>query len=91
MAHDRSTDARPSAAGLAGLARPNGTFAMLAIDQRESLRTLLVRAGHGATDAHLSAFKVAVARHLSPAASGMLVDRVLGLAPRPARWRRRAA
>lgn len=79
MAQHPGTDQRPSTAGLAGLARATGTFAMLAIDQRESLRTLLVAAGHGAADADLSAFKVAVARHLSPAASGMLVDRDYGL------------
>ena len=78
MAQHPGTE-RSSPAGLAGLARANGTFAMLAIDQRESLRTLLVAAGHGAADADLSAFKVAVARYLSPAASGMLVDRDYGL------------
>jgi sulfofructosephosphate aldolase len=54
---------------------------MLAIDQRESLRTLLRAAGHPSDDGDLSAFKVAVARHLSPVASGMLVDRDYGLVP----------
>lgn len=53
---------------------------MLAIDQRESLRTLLVNAGHGGTDADLTRFKVSVAAALSQVASGILVDRDYGLA-----------
>ena len=64
---------------LASIARPSGAFAMLAIDQRESLRTLLVAAGGAGTDQDLRGFKVAVARRLSPAASAMLVDRDYGL------------
>jgi sulfofructosephosphate aldolase len=64
--------------GLAAIAGPGGTFAMLAIDQRESLRTLLTQGGHPDTDADLTAFKVEVARALSPAASAMLIDRVYG-------------
>ena len=80
MPQDASTERR-AARGLAGLARDGGAFAMLAIDQRESLRTLLIDAGHGGADADLSAFKVAVARALSPAASAILVDRDYGLGP----------
>lgn len=64
---------------LEALARPGGSFAMLAIDQRESLRTLLVTAGGAGTDEDLRAFKVSVARALSPSASGILVDRDYGL------------
>lgn len=64
---------------LAALARPDGRFAMLAIDQRESLRTLLVAAGGAGTDQDLCDFKVAVTRALSPVASGMLIDRAYGL------------
>ena len=64
---------------LASIARPGGGFAMLAIDQRESLRTLLVAAGGAGTDQDLRDFKVAVARRLSPGASAMLVDRDYGL------------
>ena len=70
---------RPSVRDLSPIARPSGAFGMLAIDQRESLRTLLVAAGHGSTDADLTAFKVAVARTLSPVASGILVDREYGV------------
>ena len=74
------TDRPPvRAPGLRALARANGTFTMLAIDQRESLRTLLVAGGHPASDADLSAFKVDVARTLSPVASAMLIDRDYGL------------
>lgn len=65
---------------LTPIAAADGSFSMLAIDQRESLRTLLVAGGHGSTDADLTTFKVAVARTLSPAASGILVDRDYGLA-----------
>lgn len=66
-------------ASLDRLARPGGRFALLAIDQRETLRTLLARAGRPAADADLAAFKVAVARAVTPEASGMLIDRVYGL------------
>lgn len=65
---------------LASIAAADGSFSMLAIDQRESLRTLLVAGGHGASDVDLTAFKVDVARALSPSASGILVDRDYGLA-----------
>jgi sulfofructosephosphate aldolase len=70
---------RPSVRDLSPIAGPSGTFGMLAIDQRESLRTLLVGSGHGSSDADLTAFKVAVARALSPVASGILVDRDYGV------------
>lgn len=82
LRYDVSTlpTARPSGrVDLSSLAAQDGTFGMLAIDQRESLRTLLAAGGHGATDADLTAFKVDVARALSPAASGILVDRDYGL------------
>jgi sulfofructosephosphate aldolase len=71
----------PSLPDLAAIAAADGTFSMLAIDQRESLRTLLVAGGHPSTDADLTTFKVAVARALSPVASGILVDRDHGLDP----------
>lgn len=61
------------------IARGNGTFAMLAIDHRETLRTLLAQAGKGATDDDLRDFKREVARYISPVASAMLVDRPYGL------------
>jgi sulfofructosephosphate aldolase len=57
------------------LARPSGTFAMVAMDQRESLRTMLAEEGHAADDAALVAFKLDVAAVLGPLASAFLVDR----------------
>jgi sulfofructosephosphate aldolase len=64
---------------LDALARDTGTFLMVAMDQRESLRTLL--GGHHPTpipDERLVAFKQAVARELGPLASGFLIDRHYG-------------
>jgi sulfofructosephosphate aldolase len=57
------------------LARPSGTFAMVAMDQRESLRTMLAEEGHPADDAALTAFKLEVAAVLAPLASAFLIDR----------------
>jgi sulfofructosephosphate aldolase len=62
------------------LARPRGTFAMLALDQRESLRTMLAAAGAESSDAALSRFKVEAARALTPHASAVLLDVAYGLA-----------
>jgi len=56
------------------LARPSGTFAMVAMDQRESLRTMLREHGHEADDARIARFKQAVAQELAPYASGFLID-----------------
>ena len=63
-----------SAPTLDALARPSGTFLMVAMDQRESLRGMM----NGAPDARLRQFKLAVARELSPYASGFLIDRLYG-------------
>jgi sulfofructosephosphate aldolase len=60
---------------LDAIARPGGGLAMVAMDQRESLRAMLVEAGRPADDAALTAFKIAVARQLGPLASGFLIDR----------------
>lgn len=57
------------------LARPSGTFAMVAMDQRESLRTMLTEEGHPADDAALTSFKLDVAAVLAPLASAFLIDR----------------
>jgi sulfofructosephosphate aldolase len=62
------------------IARPTGTMAMVAMDQRESLRTMFADAGvTGAGDDTLVAFKRDVARELTPLASAFLVDRDFGL------------
>jgi sulfofructosephosphate aldolase len=67
---------------LAPLARPSGGFAMLALDQREGLRSML---GGGGTakvpDDALRAFKVAAAEALTPSASAVLLDVDYGLEP----------
>jgi sulfofructosephosphate aldolase len=60
---------------LDALARPSGTFLMVAMDQRESLRTMLAAHHEDADDARMTRFKVAVAEELGPYASGFLIDR----------------
>jgi sulfofructosephosphate aldolase len=56
---------------------------MVALDQRESLRTMLEAqsAGEAVPDRSLTAFKVDAARALSPHASAVLVDVAFGLQP----------
>jgi sulfofructosephosphate aldolase len=64
---------------LDALARPTGTFLIVAMDQRESLRTMLAEHHTGPiADERLVAFKLAVARELGPYASGFLIDRSYG-------------
>jgi sulfofructosephosphate aldolase len=60
---------------LDALARESGTFLMVAMDQRESLRTMLAPHHTDADDARMIRFKLAVARELGPYASGFLIDR----------------
>jgi sulfofructosephosphate aldolase len=56
---------------------------MVAMDQRESLRTMLREHGHEADDGRVAGFKRAVARELAPHASGFLIERdhLDGVAP----------
>ena len=70
---------------LDALAYPDGTFAMVAMDQRESLRAML--ADHGRPDdaGAIRSFKAAVAEHLAPLASGFLIDQGYD-APRRPGW-----
>jgi sulfofructosephosphate aldolase len=63
---------------LDALARPSGTFLMVAMDQRESLRTMLAQHFDQVDDARMVRFKLAVARELGPYASGFLIDRHYG-------------
>lgn len=63
---------------LDALARGSGTFLMVAMDQRESLRTMLAEHGCDQSDARMARFKQAVARELAPHASGFLIDRHYG-------------
>jgi sulfofructosephosphate aldolase len=60
---------------LDAIARPSGTFAMVAMDQRESLRTMLRERGRDADDAAVERFKRGVACELAPHASGFLIDK----------------
>lgn len=62
------------AALFSALARPSGGFAMVANDGRESLRGMLHKAARSSDDAGLSDFKAAVAEHLGPVCSAMLID-----------------
>jgi sulfofructosephosphate aldolase len=59
---------------LDALARDSGTFLMVAMDQRESLRTMFREHGHDSGDERMRMFKRAVARELAPYASGFLIE-----------------
>lgn len=59
---------------LDAIARPSGTFAMVAMDQRESLRTMLRERDQEVDDDRVARFKAAVARELAPHASGFLIE-----------------
>jgi tagatose-1,6-bisphosphate aldolase len=63
------------------IANEDGCLAVLAMDQRATLRRMLDGAGTPSTDADLSAFKVDVVRTLAPLASGVLLDADFGIGP----------
>jgi sulfofructosephosphate aldolase len=63
---------------LDALARESGTFLMVAMDQRESLRAMLAQHHDDVDDERMVRFKLAVARELGPYASGFLIDRRYG-------------
>lgn len=66
---------------LDAIARPSGGLAMVAMDQRGSLRHMFDQAGRGRpSDAVLESFKRDVATVLGPLASGFLIDRHFGFA-----------
>lgn len=66
----------PTTTSLAALQRRSGGFAMLAVDQREAMRNMFAEhSSEPITDQILQDFKLAVARILTPYASGLLVDR----------------
>ena len=65
---------------LAAISRPSGALAMVAMDQRESLRQMFELAlGPNLPGSTLVDFKVAVAEELSPYASAMLLDTHFGM------------
>ena len=68
--------------GLARISRPSGAFAMVAMDQRESLRAMFAERLEGPIEpARRVGFKIAVAEILSPHASAILLDSAEGLDP----------
>jgi sulfofructosephosphate aldolase len=61
---------------LAPLMRPSGAFAMLAIDQRESMRAMFAEVRSApVADAVVADFKLAALKALTPFASAVLLDR----------------
>jgi tagatose-1,6-bisphosphate aldolase len=61
------------------IAGDDGVFAIIAMDQRNTLRRMFTAVGITATDADLRQSKADVARVLSPAASGILFDPTYGV------------
>ena len=68
--------ARPS---LDPIANRDGHLAVLAMDQRATLRRMLDGAGTPSSDADLSALKIDVVRALAPLSSGVLLDADFGV------------
>jgi len=64
---------------LADIAAPDGTFSIIAMDQRNTLRRMFAAEGIEATDADLRQSKADVARALTPLASGILFDPTYGV------------
>ncbi|WP_158804282.1 aldolase [Acidisoma sp. L85] len=70
---------------LRSLARPSGALAMLAIDQRESMRAMFAeKQAAPVTNDQITGFKLAALRALTPIASAVLIDR-------PFAWKRAIA
>jgi tagatose-1,6-bisphosphate aldolase len=61
------------------IAAGNGTFAILAMDQRNTLRRMFTAVGRDGTDQELRDAKVDVAEALTPLASGLLSDPTYGV------------
>jgi tagatose 1,6-diphosphate aldolase/sulfofructosephosphate aldolase len=66
---------------LDAIAGRDGRFAVLAMDQRNTLRRMLDGAGQPSADADLSAFKVDIVRALAPLSTGVLLDADYGVGP----------
>ncbi|PBB84448.1 aldolase [Mesorhizobium sp. WSM3876] len=61
---------------LSALTRPSGAFAMLALDQRETMRAMFAeRQQAPVSDEQIVEFKLSALRTLSPLASAVLIDR----------------
>ncbi len=66
---------------LDAIADQHGKFAVLAMDQRATLRRMLTAAGQPASDEDMRSFKVDVIGALSPLSSGVLTDTEYGVGP----------
>jgi len=67
--------------GLQACATPEGIFAILAVDHRDALRAIIAPdAPASVSAARLTEVKLAVVRHLAPAASAVLLDPVFSAA-----------
>ena len=64
---------------LADIATPDGVVAIIAMDQRNTLRRMFTAVGIEATDEDLRRSKTDVARALTPLASGILFDPTYGV------------
>jgi tagatose-1,6-bisphosphate aldolase len=64
---------------LDAIAVDGGTFAIIAMDQRNTLRRMFTAVGRAGTDAELRAAKADIARVLTPLASGLLSDPTYGV------------
>lgn len=64
---------------LSSIADDNGTFAIIAFDQRNTLRRMFSAVGIEATDQDMRDVKVEVTRALTPDATGILLDPQLGV------------
>lgn len=69
----------PPVKTLDDIAGEDGVFAIIAMDQRNTLRRMFAAVGIEATDADLRTSKVEVARALTPLASGILFDPTYGV------------
>lgn len=63
---------------LDAISRPGGGFAMVAVDARESMRSILRDEGHGYEDEELSAFKTTVVQELGDLPTAVLCDPIHG-------------
>jgi tagatose-1,6-bisphosphate aldolase len=65
--------------GLASIANESGIFSIIAMDQRNTLKKMFAAIGIEATTEDMQQAKIEVARHLTPYASGILLDIEVGV------------
>jgi tagatose-1,6-bisphosphate aldolase len=68
-----------AAQGLAPISRPDGTLAIVAMDQRNTLRRMLSAENRPTDPEAIRSFKVDVVEALSPAANAVLLDPSFGV------------